>query len=455
MVQENVDFARGCARQTGRFELSWDHFSAVLQALSDLESRELRANHAHTEGTAFNEGRLKGGLHVFEAIKGVMTELKEDPSFHQHMPACGLVLSKTRSRKAGNPRDKVYGLYGILAECGVTGLSVIDYNKSIEDIYTEFTRAAILSDPSPYILSGIKANPRNGLPSWVPDYADTTETLTYLNQFVASKKSPWVYSFEPGDKITLSSVIIDTLGDVANSKSRNSTDDERFVHHHRRDPAGAFCAMVLEVSQTFQDWARVVGDRDRVYPTGELASQALYHILHGGTRIRGNDDGQEAAALEDLDVLMTILTANDPIKGISMDALRNKMQHHSHLDMLQRVWRSKGYDRDILTDEDDMQIWAAVQICPAQSMVASMGTQSYGRTLYTTYAGYMGLRPRSVQAGDVIALFSGIKAPFIPRSAEARGSEAEYRMIGPAYVYGVMDGEKWPDDTVAVPITIV
>jgi len=53
-----------------------------------------------------------------------------------------------------------------------------------------------------------------------------------------------------------------------------------------------------------------------------------------------------------------------------------------------------------------------------------------------TEGGRMGLGPRSMQAGDLVVVLRGGVLPLI-----LRDTGAGYWFIGPAYVYGIMDGE--------------
>jgi len=46
-----------------------------------------------------------------------------------------------------------------------------------------------------------------------------------------------------------------------------------------------------------------------------------------------------------------------------------------------------------------------------------------------------------VEAGDEVLLVAGVTRPLIARRIGVR-----YRLIGQAYVHGIMDGEKWPED---------
>jgi hypothetical protein len=81
-------------------------------------------------------------------------------------------LTHIRHLQATNPKDKIYGLYGVLSTLGVS-LPAPDYGKSLEKIYEEACLAIILHSKSLQILEYACSNARAlNLPSWVVDLQD-------------------------------------------------------------------------------------------------------------------------------------------------------------------------------------------------------------------------------------------------------------------------------------------
>jgi hypothetical protein len=58
------------------------------------------------------------------------------------------VLIRLRSKSATDPRDKMYGPYGMLGAMGITNLSTVGYRETQQQIYTATTNAHILHDQS-------------------------------------------------------------------------------------------------------------------------------------------------------------------------------------------------------------------------------------------------------------------------------------------------------------------
>jgi hypothetical protein len=72
------------------------------------------------------------------------------------------------------------------------------------------------------------------------------------------------------------------------------------------------------------------------------------------------------------------------------------------------------------------ELWDAVQL------------GNFYRRLMETSKGYVGLAHAQSQSGDTIALLQGASVPIILRPCESG-----YKVIGEAYVHGIMDGEYW------------
>jgi hypothetical protein len=69
-------------------------------------------------------------------------------------------------------------------------------------------------------------------------------------------------------------------------------------------------------------------------------------------------------------------------------------------------------------------------------------TRMSGCRFVITKHGFIGTAPPMAKVGDGIFLVSGLSLPMIIRQRE-NGTNI---LIGPAYVHGIMDGEKWPED---------
>jgi len=80
----------------------------------------------------------------------------------------------------------------------------------------------------------------------------------------------------------------------------------------------------------------------------------------------------------------------------------------------------------------------------------------YGRRrLFVTAKGYLGLGPSSLQVGDKVYILKGANVPFLLREQEredsregatSNESEMNYKLVGEAYIHGIMNGELFDKD---------
>lgn len=71
---------------------------------------------------------------------------------------------------------------------------------------------------------------------------------------------------------------------------------------------------------------------------------------------------------------------------------------------------------------------------------------SYGRRLARGANGYLCLVPAAAVEGDVIMLAKGGRVPLVLRSNEQDGGDRYWKIVGEAYVHGIMDGKDWDEE---------
>ncbi|KAK0744768.1 heterokaryon incompatibility protein-domain-containing protein [Apiosordaria backusii] len=65
----------------------------------------------------------------------------------------------------------------------------------------------------------------------------------------------------------------------------------------------------------------------------------------------------------------------------------------------------------------------------------------YGRRTFVDSTGRPGITHKDVQVGDHVVIFAGAHVPFVVRPITDKGGDVQYRFVGSAYVFGLMDGE--------------
>ena len=66
--------------------------------------------------------------------------------------------------------------------------------------------------------------------------------------------------------------------------------------------------------------------------------------------------------------------------------------------------------------------------------------QCRGRALFVTSKGFIGLGPKDAQLNDEVYTLIGGETPFVLRRTAISN---EFRLIGEAYIHGIMNGELW------------
>jgi hypothetical protein len=72
--------------------------------------------------------------------------------------------------------------------------------------------------------------------------------------------------------------------------------------------------------------------------------------------------------------------------------------------------------------------------------VASM-KHLQGRQLFQTQAGAFGYTKKGVQAGDMVCLLTGLPVFHVLRKAGEAEDEEQWKIVGDAYLQGLMNGE--------------
>lgn len=146
----------------------------------------------------------------------------------------------SRDRNATNLRDKIYSLRGLIANNALAAGIIVDYNKSVERVYTDFSRHLLNTCPDLRILSVVIRRHRTTttleLPSWVPDWSQPKCGGGILSRYyrfaptslfrAAGASKPRVTMVADPDRICLEGIRLDTVERVIRIKSILMAKDE-------------------------------------------------------------------------------------------------------------------------------------------------------------------------------------------------------------------------------------
>jgi hypothetical protein len=329
-----------------------------------------------------------------------------------------LLISRTSA--ATDPRDRIYGLLGLLEEVALDpALSipiVVDYRKSCSEVYTDAMAHIFSTGDGPYFLSGVclsggpipaphirslPASAQLDLPSWVPDF--TRQNFDQTTQ-------PYGYHFHPpttmhasgagqgakngtvlADRRTLQveGLIVDTILDVVSFGSSLEAVKENLVH---------FEALKSKASR-----------RPCLFPPQTAAymlrfrnSEPLWRTLISN---KHQKSGYEPAP-SSYETMYTSLLDHQPLpkEDQPVDASECAMEPNEYEEILQSCIGKKSF-------------------C-------------------TTTNGFIGTCVPASRTGDIIAIVFGSPTPFVLRPLPSNPDvEQPYWLIGASYVGGIMDGE--------------
>ncbi|KAF1838118.1 hypothetical protein BDW02DRAFT_52709 [Decorospora gaudefroyi] len=334
-------------------------------------------------------------------------------------------LDLARKAKAKDPRDKIYGLLGLLPEY-LTDYIEPDYSKTTDRVYVEFaTQMLKASSRLDEVLGWCKYSETSDLPSWVPDWNtpfDRHHLQWFRNRQSSNGKSlNWSLSTN-GLRLRCKGYRIDKIL-AASFTSKESLAYGLVAPLHPRAPStslgfGRYCGeSVLEnaVNRT------LLHGHPLRHPTGHgltelpwwdwLFFEDCYRLGAGNHPMymsaQTSDDWTTFDRFRQTNAYFSVF--GSPLKEF-FPAVRSRVQKGS----LCAEWCLNHQSRNINL----------------------FGVGIRGRRLITTHTGWLGLAPAEADVDDVVAILFGCNYPVVLRPC-AEG----YRYIGECYIDGLMDGE--------------
>ncbi|PGH04637.1 hypothetical protein AJ79_07034 [Helicocarpus griseus UAMH5409] len=383
------------------------------------------------------------------------------------------LIFDTWTFRATDPRDKIFGVYGLLNRTGKE-IWRPDYHKPVEEVYAEATKKIMQQSGELRMLSAaLDRSIRNipTLPSWVPDYS-----LTYTNMmcavYDAAKNLP-ICPIRPTawNVLGVSGAKIDTVLDIGNTTQ--GPGDQNMIF----DPRWLELLLLIPVK----------------YHTGQTRTEVLWRTICGNQHLNGSipaPDNYGDAFRKALCIMVSVIAKNETKRAVDNPKLPPSLK--AALAQVKKIWSTPPMstlaaediefdfsepDRNLSSPQHQnliyylfkLQCFAATEPCPFTPTLEQIEERYHGadweaydkhstivlpeesadyymsvrsrygkRRVFVTSKRYLGLGPRSTQVGDEIWVLPGAGAAFVLRKAREGSS---YWLIGEAYVHGAMDGE--------------
>ncbi|CZR65163.1 uncharacterized protein PAC_15063 [Phialocephala subalpina] len=339
------------------------------------------------------------------------------------------VLTSTFHRRATVAADKILGLFGIL-QGDILNTVPLAPGVSQMEIYTSVGRF-VLTNPTGFgnlaLLHCIDTEiVDEDLPSWVPNFQSRLRASP-LNPFKPSTQAIYNASSSPVRFGTTSLGTIRLRGRIVDRIDGN-VDYDTYSWNYVFPPNIQYsCAAQLEFEKSCQQLCTSIAER---HESSTGLESSYYSTLVAGARLQGTNltrwspSGsaykkwmRRMIALADPDYDFLHMTRN-PGAQFDIDSLRQIGNKALEVGGEAEEFHQRFYD-----------------VCK-------------GRSFFSANRGELGIGPSRVKKGDLVVVFCGAKTPFVLRECGREGEEGRrYRLIGEAYVNGIMDREAFEQNS--------
>ncbi|KAF7525633.1 hypothetical protein G7054_g11005 [Neopestalotiopsis clavispora] len=300
------------------------------------------------------------------------------------------LLEIWRYRGATDPRDKVFGLLGLISGTPFRSLQHSDYTLSVQTIYTKVMLDLLAIERGLRPFMGIRNIMNIHLPTWVSDFSRVSNVQT----------------------------------------------SERWWNHGRRyDQCHADADTIF--SHTYIPEVHALDLMGiRIDDVDEVSSEYLvaYELTH----------------VEELDLLRVIRfwhninNWNDPKFGQEYPNGDSRINAFGATLTGDYLMNDKFQARRTTPDENQMVVQYAKtgDKIPVTELYHSLVTFVMNQSFFVSVGGYLGMGPLTMRPGDEVWILFGGRVPFILRPRRTSGqADNGYILIGQAFVHGIMHGE--------------
>jgi hypothetical protein len=347
------------------------------------------------------------------------------------------MMQRNRACGCFEPRDRVYGVYGMLIASGLH-LPRPSYSKTVDEIFWEFTVAVCQQTKSIKLLellSGIENKPN--APLWVPDYHGTWRVGDLIGRTPkATKDSGAIFQFLDNDKtLAVSGICVDIVQKASNLKTWQP---ENVGPQVQDDPLMNLEVGFEQTIRAFRDWSRILCEYGSMnqYEDYDKLMRAFGEVLVSGLEVTITKHGQKDSL--DAGLLTWIGWISDFFDRDSCAEDLAVVKEMPHI-------KETFYDNPDLKHLTELEEWQALCVIKTHPSMAhvhhALWMLTRDKTFFVTKGGYMGTGTRAIADGDVVVLFAGVDRPMILREVDP--DAGTWRVIGPAYISGMMEGELW------------
>ncbi|KAM0239544.1 hypothetical protein ACHAP5_008267 [Fusarium lateritium] len=419
-VMQELSLAPSVTLMCRGTELQWDLLTALFK-----DEPYFDAFHMHT--SSHMSSYYADFSEVFVPIKLIEDQRRLLSQESKLMD----VLVRFRATESTNPKDKIYGLLGLVTEDH--GIQ-IDYSKSIRDLYKEITASLINLSGNLDILcqnpferklepSAFQQDSNTpAMPSWVAQFDTKRQDClplifaqrSILNASTKRCQVPCRLLGSNKDVLALEGTILGTIGPILENGTPNKIRAQNTMRLYLSEEALSHPGDHLYMPK--------FGDKS--ISTGETSIRAFWRTLVKDCTIPPRMRRLRPEEIESLDVQNRENLANGDEQVKTYRIRLNASDSRS-------VFSYDPSDDFGFSNDDSTRVM----------VVVSMMHETNDFVFATTDSGLYVLARPHIQQGDTVAVLDGGKIPMVLRKVEHEGLGDTFKVVCSAYVHGFMDGE--------------
>ncbi|KAK1850935.1 heterokaryon incompatibility protein [Colletotrichum chrysophilum] len=348
------------------------------------------------------------------------------------------LLVQSRGAQCYNPRDKVYGLLGVVNEDHQAAVKVSyadDFPAA--KLYQQVVAHHVSQHPTRWALHEVLAcvdHDSPHLPSWVPDWnrPRLTVALGYTTasqgiyrahgrferkMWISEDFKDWERLPVRGDEMSVQGFLVDTISTTS-----------RLIEN----PDLAF-ENPMNGNQTLLEVWKFVSEMV-TYPQPHTLFSALCQTLVAGRNDTGKQKRPESYE-EIISLLLDASTGMEPsITGQTYTARQKKPKGRGRLELERLKDHKVGSAGDTF-----------------QELRTAMVNALKNRKLGVTEKGHLGLFLGHANVGDQVYVLENCHVPFVMRKTNG----GRFRLVGECYVHGMMHGEAIGSDASLTEVVLI
>lgn len=301
-----------------------------------------------------------------------------------------------RDQLASNPRDKIYGFWGLVKPYGDSELEV-NYNLTVGEVFTSAAKYIIEGTRKlSFICAGQIRETSHGLPSWVPDWSRGHEYVNFRSHILENR---WRAS---GDRdadvyFTQSSQSTTPEGPVSRPTITNLHAKGYYISTVRETVLNVTFENMRGLYAIFRECFHMALRYQKSHESREERLNTFWRTMILGCCFHGREIGHIGPMFNNL-----------------CHKIHCGVDEHLHLDP-ETTWKGPKIE--------DEYTALLVEILAV-------------RRFFGCERGFIGMGPLAVEKGDVVCVLLGCDFPVILRRVDDH-----FILLGEAYLNGYMNGE--------------